>query len=179
MQKHLISMTLLGVVALAAGCQQQTTPTPSGVTFTPSYATPATPVRQEPQRFEKVEEVLDVRQDTMGVEDRNMVAPVHFRFDSSAVDKQYRADLQKAAELLKQTPTMQVRIEGYCDWRGTSAYNMSLGQRRATSVKKYLVDLGVEDSRIETTSFGSEKATPNGTAEQTKQDRRADIIVIK
>jgi peptidoglycan-associated lipoprotein len=68
-------------------------------------------------------------------------------------------------------------VEGYCDWKGTPAYNKSLGDRRATSVKDYLVDLGVDDNRIEILSMGDELATPDADPTTSGLERKAQLIV--
>ena len=70
-------------------------------------------------------------------------------------------------------------IEGYCDWKGTPAYNKSLGDRRATTVKAYLTDLGGDPLRIATVSIGDESAIPNADGAQAKLDRRAAFVVTK
>ena len=70
-------------------------------------------------------------------------------------------------------------IEGYCDWKGTPDYNKSLGDRRATTVKDYLVELGCDVNRIEVISIGDELATPNASSEQARLDRRATFVVSK
>jgi peptidoglycan-associated lipoprotein len=85
------------------------------------------------------------------------LADVLFDFDKSAIRKSEEGKLAAAAKLLKADGKRKVLVEGHCDERGTSAYNLALGDRRAKSVKKYLVDLGVAASQIQTTSFGKER----------------------
>ena len=70
-------------------------------------------------------------------------------------------------------------IEGYCDWKGTSAYNKSLGERRANSVKEYLVELGSDPRRIDTLSIGDEHAIPEAMSDQASLDRRAEFVIAK
>ena len=73
---------------------------------------------------------------------------------------------------------MTIRIEGNCDSRGTNEYNMALGERRALSAKKYLVNLGVVESRLSTVSYGEEKMLLHGHDELSwSQNRRADFVV--
>jgi peptidoglycan-associated lipoprotein len=82
---------------------------------------------------------------------------VHFDFDKSAIRKSEEGKLAAAAALLKADGKRKVLVEGHCDERGTSSYNMALGERRARAVKRYLADLGVSESQIQTTSFGKER----------------------
>jgi peptidoglycan-associated lipoprotein len=82
---------------------------------------------------------------------------IHFDYDKSAIRQSERDKLTAAATLLKADGKRKVLVEGHCDERGTSAYNLALGDRRAKAVKKYLADLGVAASRIQTTSFGKER----------------------
>ena len=86
------------------------------------------------------------------------LADVFFDFDQYAIRSSAVPVLEKNAELLKQTyKASSVLIEGHCDERGTGEYNLELGKRRAQAVKEYLVDLGVEASRIQIASYGKEK----------------------
>ncbi len=79
----------------------------------------------------------------------------HFEFDQSSIAGDSAAALQKLAACLTRSPARRVQVDGHCDNRGTTQYNLALGKKRAESVKKYLVDLGVS-GRIDTTTFGKE-----------------------
>ena len=72
----------------------------------------------------------------------------------------------------------RILIEGYCDWKGTPAYNKSLGDRRASSVKQYLVDLGADGNRIDVLSMGDEFATPNADSSTSAMERKAHFVVL-
>ena len=86
------------------------------------------------------------------------LADVFFDFDEYAIRPDARPILEKDAELLKKTyKDSGVLIEGHCDERGTVEYNLELGKRRAQAVKDYLVDLGIEESRIRIVSYGKER----------------------
>ena len=82
---------------------------------------------------------------------------VHFDYDKSVIRKSEQGKLAAASKLLKADGKRKVVVEGHCDERGTSSYNMALGERRAKAVERYLMDLGVADSQIQTTSFGKER----------------------
>jgi peptidoglycan-associated lipoprotein len=107
------------------------------------------PEAQEPEpEGRRVETVVD-----------SGLADVFFDFDQYAIRSTAVPVLEKNAALLKQTyKDSTVLIGGYCDERGTVEYNLELGKRRAQAVKEYLVDLGVEESRIQIVSYGKEKS---------------------
>ena len=106
--------------------------------------------------------------------------PVYFDFDKSDIRANQVERIEKNADFLKQSSTVRIRIEGNCDERGTNEYNMALGERRAQSAKKYLVNLGVADARLETLSFGEEKPLLFGHDELSwDQNRRDDFVIIK
>jgi len=100
---------------------------------------------------------------------------VAFAFDSSQLDERAMQALRTSAECLSKRSTASVLVEGHCDERGTAAYNLALGARRADVVKRYLAELGVK-TPIETVSFGSELPAAQGTGESAwAQNRRAEL----
>ena len=103
--------------------------------------------------------------------------PIFFGFDQYNIGAEERTKLQDVASYLNDNPNVRILVEGYCDWKGTPAYNKSLGDRRATSVKDYLVDLGVEDNRIEILSMGYELATPDADPTTAGLERKAQLKV--
>ena len=102
---------------------------------------------------------------------------VYFDYDSNAVKDEFRPVVQAHSKYMTADKRdAKIRIEGNCDERGSREYNLALGQRRAEAVKKTMTVLGVQDARIETTSFGEEKPVAQGHDEQSwSQNRRADI----
>jgi len=108
------------------------------------------------------------------------IKAIYFDFDKSFVRKDAEPVLQANAEWLKANPTVRIRIEGNCDERGTIEYNQALGQRRASSAKKYLTDMGISASRISVVSYGKEKPSCTESNEVCWQkNRRDDFVVIK
>jgi len=86
------------------------------------------------------------------------LSDVFFDFDQYAIRSDAVPILEKDAELLKSTyKDSGVLIEGHCDERGTVEYNLELGKRRAQAVKNYLLDLGIQESRIRIVSYGKER----------------------
>jgi peptidoglycan-associated lipoprotein len=82
---------------------------------------------------------------------------VYFDFDKSVIRKSEQGKLAAASKVLKADGKRKVVVEGHCDERGTANYNLALGERRAKAVTRYLADLGVAASQIQTTSFGKER----------------------
>lgn len=103
---------------------------------------------------------------------------VYFDFDKSDIKSSEREKLKAAKEYLDKNPAHRLVLEGHCDWRGTSEYNLSLGDRRANAVKKYLQSLGVAADKLETLSKGSLEAAKNADDATRAKDRRVDLIVV-
>ncbi len=103
---------------------------------------------------------------------------VYFEFDNSALSDKARETLSHMAEQLLKSPTLKLLIAGHCDWYGTEDYNLKLGERRAKSIERYLENLGISSSRMETVSMGSTHATPGLEKDAAWKDRRGDLVVI-
>lgn len=102
---------------------------------------------------------------------------VHFPFDVDALQDADRATIQAHGQYLSKNSNAKVRVAGNCDERGSSEYNLGLGQRRANNTKKALITAGASASQIETVSFGEEKPLATGHNETAwAQNRRADIV---
>ena len=96
----------------------------------------------------------------------------YFDFDKSLIRQDARKALDEDMKLLKEHPAVSIKIEGHCDERGTEEYNLALGNRRAEGVKRYLIGLGVEPSRITTISYGKDKPFCTEHNETCYQDNR-------
>jgi len=106
--------------------------------------------------------------------------PVYFNFDQSVIRADQKSRIEKNAKYLKENSGVKIVIEGNCDERGTSEYNMALGERRAVSAKKYLVNLGVNGNNVNTISYGEEKPLNHGHDELAwSQNRRDDFVQTK
>ena len=104
---------------------------------------------------------------------------VLFAFDKFDIKPEYKDMLKTKADLMKQFPSVRVRIEGNCDERGTQEYNLALGERRARAAYEYLVMLGVSPSQLEMISYGKENPAVQGTGEAVwSQNRRDDFTVV-
>lgn len=106
--------------------------------------------------------------------------PIYFDFDEWDLKLEARAILTKKAEWLRANPEFSIRIEGHCDDRGTSEYNLALGDRRADAAKKFLIALGISATRISTISYGEERPVDSRpTEEGWARNRRDEFKLIK
>ena len=110
---------------------------------------------------------------------RGLLQPVYFDFDRSSVKAAERPKLQAAKDYLDKNPQYRLLIEGHCDWRVTSEYNLGLGDRRANEAKKYLLQIGVAADKIETLSKGSEDAKKDADDATRAKDRRDELVILK
>lgn len=105
--------------------------------------------------------------------------PIYFDFDKSNIRDDQVSRIEGNADFLKANPAVDITIEGNCDERGTNEYNMALGERRAQRAKKYLMNLGIDDSRMNTVSYGEEKPLLYGHDEFSWAQNRRDDFVIR
>ena len=105
---------------------------------------------------------------------------VHFAFDSFLLDAEAERILGEKAAWLHENANVGVQIEGHCDERGTSDYNLALGERRANAVQQYLTVLGVDSGRLSTISYGEEQPLDPGHDETAwSRNRRAHFVIIQ
>jgi peptidoglycan-associated lipoprotein len=105
---------------------------------------------------------------------------IHFEFDSIRLSPQAQEILRKKAQWLRENPSVRVVIEGHCDNRGTNEYNLALGDRRAHSAKVFLIDLGIDETRMQTLSLGEERPLDPGDSEAAwARNRRAHFVISK
>jgi len=104
---------------------------------------------------------------------------VFFAFDSFAISEEGRQSLSRDAEWIKSNPGSQLKIEGHCDERGTSAYNLVLGEKRAKAARNYLVELGVSANRLAVVSFGKERPFCRDHSESCYAQNRRGHVVVK
>ena len=103
---------------------------------------------------------------------------INFDFDKSDLRDDARSTLDAKVPILLANTNVTVRIGGHADERGSSEYNLALGQRRAAAAKRYLVERGVAESRIETTSFGEERPLCTDHSEACWSQNRRDEFEI-
>lgn len=138
----------------------------------------------EPTTIEEPDDVVDDEMSAgdSGVEDVKMpvVGDVFFDYDKFALSADSRSALENNARQLRDASSFDIVIEGHCDERGTNAYNLALGEKRAKAAKDYLVSLGVSPRRVTTVSYGEERPFEKGNNERAwAKNRRAHFIVQK
>ncbi len=105
---------------------------------------------------------------------------VFFELNSTALDADAQDALMRQAAWLKRNSSIKITVEGHCDERGPREYNLGLGERRANSVKKFLISAGVDANRISTISYGKERPAVSGSnAEAWSKNRRAVTVVAE
>lgn len=108
----------------------------------------------------------------------SVLSTVYFAFDDFSLSQEAKTVLAQNAAWLINNPQREVIIEGHCDERGTDEYNIVLGERRANSVKRYLIVMGVKESQLSTISFGEERPAARGHNEAAwAQNRRAEFVL--
>ena len=108
------------------------------------------------------------------------VKDAYFDYDKADVRPDARDALSQTAQFLRSYPQLKVVIEGHCDERGSTEYNLALGDRRAAAAKQFLTSLGIGADRMETVSYGKERPFCSASTEECwRQNRRAHIIMAK
>ena len=108
-----------------------------------------------------------------------LLKDIHFDFDKYDIRPADAEILKGNAALLMQYPKVKIQAEGHCDERGTNEYNLALGERRANSVKKYLISLGISSDRISTISYGEERPLDSGHNEEAwTKNRRGHFVIL-
>lgn len=103
---------------------------------------------------------------------------IHFEFDSSAILPAAQQVLAAKADYMRANNAIAVTVEGHCDERGTDAYNMALGQRRADAARDYLINMGISGARLNTISYGEERPVDLGHGEEAwAKNRRAHFDI--
>lgn len=124
-----------------------------------------------------------VAKKTPGIEgevfESKMLKMIHFDFDKYDIRPGEAEILKDNAAVLKKFSTVKIQIEGHCDERGTTEYNLALGERRANSTKRYLISLGIPADRISTISYGEERPLdPSHNEDAWTKNRRAQFVIL-
>ena len=104
---------------------------------------------------------------------------IFFGFNSSNLSSETKNTLMRQAKWLEGNTSYSVTVEGHCDERGTREYNIALGERRANSIKKFLIHHGVSEKRIDTVSYGKERPAVIGDNEEAFSKNRRGVTTIR
>jgi peptidoglycan-associated lipoprotein len=164
-----IAAAVLMSALAASGCHH-TTKAAAGVKPVADAATaPVAPVKPSDEQ---------VRTGLPDVKATATLATVFFDLDQSTLTDAAKQDLDRDAQVLRDNADVSVQIEGHCDERGSTQYNLALGEKRAQSVKDYLVRLGITSDRLETVSYGEERPSDRGHDESAwSKNRRSELTV--
>jgi peptidoglycan-associated lipoprotein len=168
-----VSILLVAMVSVSACGKKKpaTAPAPA-----PAPAPPTTPA--PPAEKPLSEEEIFARKSLADLNAEKPLGDAFFDLDSSQIRDDARPALQKDADWLKRWTSTKIMVEGHCDSRGTSEYNLALGERRALAARTYLVSLGVPSERLRTVSYGKEfPFDPNHSEGAWAKNRRAHFVV--
>lgn len=180
-------VVVLGLVAVAmVGCKKHK-PATGPITRPPAADTAAARRRaEEAARQERLRQERErARADSVARDEQTrarvreqLSEMVFFEYDSFDLTQDAEEKLRAKAEILRANPSIRLRIEGHADQRGSTEYNLALGQRRAEAVRTFLEGYGIEAGRLATISYGKERPLVEGTEESAwARNRRAEFVV--
>ena len=176
MFKHVIS--LLAVMVLVVGCSSKPKDTASmnaSGDLSASDHAPITGMEGVDSTAATGGPVPGSQQDlVVNVGDR-----VFFDYDKYDLKGEARTTVEHQAQWLKTYPNLKITVEGHCDERGTREYNLALGEKRAMSVRNYLIAMGVDASRIQTVSYGKERPAVLGADDASWAQNRRGVTVVE
>jgi len=151
-----------------------------GLLFSVSCQKKVVDATPEPVVEEKEEVVVETKEEVVVYKapDVVMQEDIYFDFDKSTLTPAAQDNLLRKAEWLRENTDATVTIEGHCDERGTNEYNLALGDRRAESAKSFLIDLGIDPSRLTTISYGEERPVDPRNMEEAWDKNRRDHFVV-
>jgi peptidoglycan-associated lipoprotein len=159
-----VKRTLLVPLVLMLGCKSckkdveppPIVEPPPAMEEAPKPAPPPEPVQRMAKNFEKV----------------------FFEFDSAALTAEGKAALDDNAAIMQEYADLKLEIQGHADERGTTDYNLALGQKRADAVVQYLLAKGISSSRVKSVSYGEERPLDGQSTERAwSQNRRAEFVI--
>jgi peptidoglycan-associated lipoprotein len=182
---NLMAAMLVAGLFMTVSCAKKTIVS-DGTTIEDQATVEAAAKASAEQERIKAQELQDQMAKEKALQESKMLAAknrfsnqnIHFEFDSAQLSSMAKLLIKEKAEWLAANSGVAVIIEGHCDERGTTDYNIALGERRAIAVKNYLVNLGISGSRLTTVSFGEEKPLDSGANEAAyRKNRRAQFVI--
>jgi peptidoglycan-associated lipoprotein len=168
-------ISILSVLALS-GCASETAKKPESSASAKSSASTPTGKSSGLSSQSQAGSSLDAHREGKGPAS-GPLKEIRFDFDSYDLTPEARTILKANAAWLKANPSANVEIEGHCDERGTSEYNLALGAKRARAALDYLVSLGIPAARIKTTTYGEELPVCKESSENCYEKNRRDRFV--
>ena len=175
---------------MVAGCakqemvKQESPPIETAVVVPPQPKPTPPPGKEEPapppvikEKITTTEEISTLNEDPAA---SKQFQTIYFGFDAITLSETARDTLAKNAVALKKNKGLKVQIQGHCDERGSDAYNLALGEKRAKSAYDYLVTLGAPANQLYVISYGKERPADTGHDEAAwAKNRRDDFVVLK
>lgn len=185
MIKHALWMlSVLAIVGWLAGCAQQgaTAQAPATEAAKPAESQPAAQPGAKPEETKPAEQPAQASEAPGGAATITTLSNgmefkiVYFDFDKYNIKPEFQEAIKFNAAELNKDPSLKVTVEGHCDERGSTEYNLALGERRATAVEKALVAEGVDAKRMKVVSYGEERPVDPGHNEAAWAKNRRSVI---
>lgn len=171
-----VALMVLALPFAAGACKKKP------VAVQPEPQMPVTPVERPPAPVDDgsaAREAAEAARRAIEMARSVLLQTIYFDYDSDELRSDSRAVLDDKLRVLNANPSLRIRIDGHTDERGTDQYNLALGRRRADQAKRYLIDRGIDASRIETTSYGRERPAVQGSNEDAwSQNRRGEFQIV-
>ena len=186
MRRNRLWCALLFVLVVASACHNRppaaapirTSPSPPAAPARPPAPAPPPTTSRSSNPTPLTEAELFQRKSLDELSAEHPLGDAFFDYDQNTLREDAKRALQQDAQWLMKWPSTVVRIDGHCDERGSAEYNLALGDRRATTVKSYLVSLGVRSDRIEERSLGKEAPFCRESGEGCwSQNRRGHFVI--
>ena len=175
----LIMITILALgLGLASGCAKKTVPGPGAGQLSAEEKAKLEAERQRRLREAQLKEG-EARASEAKLKELFVNQDIHFDYDRYDLSAEAKQTLNDKAAYMQEHPDLQIIIEGHCDERGSNAYNMALGEKRARAAEAYLEAMGIDRNRIETVSYGEERPLVMGHTEEAYAANRRGHFVIK
>ncbi len=177
-------LSIITLIAILASCQSYRTKKTEATDVNEVNVQDQAIIEDQPYQIVENEQQANamnqnVNEGTIEVEKEVEVQDrVHFGYDSYSVDDTAKKILDVQAAWLISNPEIKITIEGHTDERGTREYNIALGERRANSVKQYLVAHGVDGKRMKVVSYGKEKPAFLGITDEIFSKNRRAVVVV-
>ena len=172
----MMCVMLLAGLTLAVGCAKEKVAAPGGSGLS---AEEQARLKAEQERRLREARLREQQMSAARLREMFVNQDIHFDYDRYDLSAEAKQILTDKAAYLKDHPQVKVIIEGHCDERGSNAYNMALGEKRARAAAAYLEAMGIDPNRLETVSYGEEKPLVLGQTEEAYAANRRAHFVIK
>jgi len=178
-RRFVVALTAVSAAVALSACSRHAPTTTAEARPPAETRPPAREVAPPPGASTAKDVEADVlTQDLATLNRKGYLVDAYFDFDQADLRADARDGLAKDAAWLKKYPSIRVLLEGHCDDRGTEAYNLALGDRRASAAREYLVSMGIPESRIQTVSYGKERPFCDSDTEACWQENRRDHVTV-